>query len=126
MQSKSGRERVTNVMLAFATGGLLGDVFFHTLPHMSGGHSHDHSHEDVKVDPLQPPENSAMEDHFEFIKKDEHHHHHHDNSAHEEALEANMLIIVGIIVFFLIEKLTHSLLHEMHSHGDKDKKVDEK
>ena len=35
-------------MIAFAVGGLLGDVFFHTLPHMnskSHGDSHDHAHE---------------------------------------------------------------------------------
>lgn len=32
-------------MIAFAIGGLLGDVFFHTLPHLSTGHSHDHSHD---------------------------------------------------------------------------------
>jgi hypothetical protein len=35
-------------MIAFAIGGLLGDVFFHTLPHLneSQGHSHDHDHHD--------------------------------------------------------------------------------
>jgi hypothetical protein len=26
---------MTHIMLSFALGGLLGDVFFHTLPHMS-------------------------------------------------------------------------------------------
>ena len=35
-------------MISFAIGGLLGDVFFHTLPHLSApnheGHSHDHHH----------------------------------------------------------------------------------
>ena len=37
-------------------GGLLGDVFFHTIPHLSAGHSHDphaphtgHSEEDMEV-----------------------------------------------------------------------------
>jgi len=35
-------------MISFAIGGLLGDVFFHTLPHISessGGHDHSHSHD---------------------------------------------------------------------------------
>jgi len=32
--------------ISFAIGGLLGDVFFHTLPHMSaGGHGHSHDHD---------------------------------------------------------------------------------
>lgn len=31
------RDSFTHVLLSFALGGLLGDVFFHTLPHMSSG-----------------------------------------------------------------------------------------
>jgi ABC-type nickel/cobalt efflux system permease component RcnA len=31
-------------LISFAIGGLLGDVFFHTLPHMNGSNSHDHGH----------------------------------------------------------------------------------
>ena len=41
------RESVICYLISFAIGGLLGDVFFHTLPHLSsghGGHSHDHEH----------------------------------------------------------------------------------
>ncbi len=38
------RESFTYVLLSFALGGLLGDVFFHTIPHLSSGHSHDHGH----------------------------------------------------------------------------------
>ena len=42
------RDSVIYYLLSFAIGGLLGDVFFHTLPHLSGGSHdhglHDHSH----------------------------------------------------------------------------------
>lgn len=32
-------------MIAFATGGLLGDVFFHTLPHLNASMSSKHEHQ---------------------------------------------------------------------------------
>jgi len=31
-----GGKAFTNVLLSFALGGLLGDVFFHTMPHLNG------------------------------------------------------------------------------------------
>jgi ABC-type nickel/cobalt efflux system permease component RcnA len=43
--SKSTRDKVIYFMISFAVGGLLGDVFFHTLPHLNeGSHSHGHDH----------------------------------------------------------------------------------
>ena len=39
--SQRNRESMVHVLLSFALGGLLGDVFFHTLPHMmEAQHSH--------------------------------------------------------------------------------------
>jgi len=57
LQNEKTRESVTYILLSFAMGGLLGDVFFHTIPHMSAGHSHDHG---------------------------QGHNDHHDNGAHKE------------------------------------------
>ena len=34
----------THIFLSFAMGGLLGDVFFHTLPCLKATQTHDHSH----------------------------------------------------------------------------------
>jgi hypothetical protein len=43
MRSKEQRDKMTQYLISFAIGGLLGDVFFHTLPHMNaGGHGHSH------------------------------------------------------------------------------------
>lgn len=100
MQSKKGRDKMINVMLAFAAGGLLGDVFFHTLPHMANNqHSHD----------------------VASIKTEDHDHHHHHS---EDELEGSMLIVAGIICFFLIEKLTHQLLqgNKMEAKSDDEEK----
>ena len=62
-----------NVMMCFAAGGLLGDVFLHTLPHLMGaphGHSHDHSH--------------SHEHHHHHNHEDDHHHHHHHEALDDD------------------------------------------
>jgi hypothetical protein len=103
-------------MIAFAVGGLLGDVFFHTLPHMNAkGHGESHSHED-----------HIHEGH-------EHSHEGHEHSHNPEEMQNNMIIIIGILTFFIIEKVSitllskdnngcHSHSHD-HSHSSKTNKV---
>jgi len=93
--SEKTRETVTLYMMSFAVGGLLGDVFFHTLPHISGGHSHSH----------------------------EGHSHGHGGHAHDPAEMANNFVIVlGIVAFFLMEKVVHQYFHAGHDHGHDHKK----
>jgi hypothetical protein len=109
-------------MLAFAIGGLLGDVFFHTLPHITGGghnHSHEHTHD------------HSHHDHSHEHSNDHHHEHSHDlthdhdldeghshDHAHDSAqMKMNFIVILGILAFFLIERVTHALLEDGHSHG---------
>ena len=82
------RDSFTHVLLSFALGGLLGDVFFHTLPHMSSGSHKDHDHS-----------NSG---------------HSHDPAT----MNQNLIIIVGIWVFFLLEKVVHYYFSsDSHSHS---------
>lgn len=127
--SKQTRDRMTWYMISFAIGGLLGDVFFHQLPHIGSGeghghggshshaeHSHDHSHE---------------HHHGHEHGHDDHDHSHHDHSHHghhAHDLTTNFIVIVGIISFFLLEKVTHSYLSHNHSHGHShgEGKTDEK
>ena len=74
-------------LISFAIGGLLGDVFFHTLPHLSSSHD-SHSHEE------------------------KHSHSHgeggHAHSHNPEQMLNNAIIIAGIVAFFLIEKIVSS------------------
>jgi len=96
------------VMLAFAVGGLLGDVFLHLLPHAASPHSADsHSHS--------------------------HSHGDHDHSA---GIRIGLLVLTGMILFFLMEKYlrirstangkSHKHSHS-HSHEHtKDEIVNEK
>jgi len=93
-------------LISFAIGGLLGDVFFHTLPHMSTSHSHDHGHAHTHA------EGEHHRDHSEA---------HGHGHAHSEAdMFNNLIIVIGIITFFILEKLTHYYFgghsHD-HSHG---------
>jgi len=85
------RESVICYLIAFAVGGLLGDVFFHTLPHLNSNqdhsHSHDHSHEG--------------------------HGHQHD----PKEMMMNLIIIGGIVTFFLIEKIVESCFGKSHDHS---------
>jgi solute carrier family 39 (zinc transporter), member 7 len=84
------RETMTQYMISFAIGGLLGDVFFHTLPHMNAGGAHSHS--------------------------DHGHHNHGDHSHNPEEMKNNFIVIIGIIAFFLMEKLTTTYLGGGHNH----------
>ncbi len=102
------KDTVLYQLISFAIGGLLGDVFYHTIPHMQSGHSHDHGHE---VGHAHGHE----------------HDHGHTGNAHSTAdMENNTIIIVGIVVFFLIEKITHSYLGVEHSHGSKENHKEKK
>lgn len=82
---------LNNELLSFAMGGLLGDVFFHTLPHLaeaqnSGGHGHS-----------------------------DHVGHHHVHSA--DATRNNLIIVMGIWAFFILEKLVKTFFEGGHDHS---------
>jgi len=88
------KESVICYLISFAIGGLLGDVFFHTLPHLSSSNAHSHDH----------------------------HHHDHGESGHSHShdpaeMANNAIIISGIVGFFLIEKIVSGALGHNHSNG---------
>jgi hypothetical protein len=92
-----GSKRFTNVLLSFSLGGLLGDVFFHTLPHLSGdGHGHGHSYG------APAPPVDAGHGHS-------HGHGHGDagssgGHAHNiDDMKTNLMVVLGIMAFFMLE-----------------------
>ncbi|XP_039228531.1 protein catecholamines up isoform X2 [Drosophila yakuba] len=89
------------VLLAFASGGLLGDAFLHLIPHAThphshGEHGHDHEHD---------------------------HHHHHEGEEHEHAhshshdMSIGLWVLGGIIAFLSVEKLVRILKGGQGGHG---------
>ncbi len=93
------------VLLGFAAGGLLGDVFLHLLPHALDPHDHDS------------------------------HNHHHAAHDHSRGIFVGLYVLAGLLVFFAIEKWVrskaasygghaHSHSHS-HSHSDSKENDDD-
>lgn len=117
-----GSKRFTNVLLSFSLGGLLGDVFFHTLPHLTGdGHGHGHGV------PTPPPVHDSHD-----------HGHGHSHGGHGDAgndsghahniddMKTNLIIVVGIMAFFLLEQLTNHYFSSGDGHGHSHGAVEDK
>lgn len=120
LSKPSLRDTLIYYLISFAVGGLLGDVFFHTLPHLGqssggAGHSHDHHGHDHS-----------------------NHGHDHEESGGHSHDPAQMaiygIVIAGIISFFLIEKIVNNYLgggghdhsHHNHSHDDHKEQINHK
>lgn len=94
-------------LLAFASGGLLGDAFLHLIPHSVAPHSHgSHSH-------------SHTHSHDE----------HEEEGGHHHDMWVGLWVLSGIITFLAVEKVVRLLKlgHDHgHSHGVEPKKDQEK
>ncbi len=87
-KDQAGKESMLRVLLAFASGGLLGDAFLHLIPHAVNPHSHGgeedghgHSH-----------------DHGHSHGEDGHGH------DHTQDMMVGLWVLTGIILFLVIEK----------------------
>ncbi|XP_071498304.1 protein catecholamines up-like [Diadema antillarum] len=129
-QGREGQEALLKVLLSFASGGLLGDAFLHLIPHSLSPHSHgDHDHGHAHHD---------HEHHHHHHDHEDHHHHDHDSHQHEHAddhvhghahdhsgpMLVGLWVLVGIILFLLVEKFVRLVKGDgahSHSHGRKEK-----
>lgn len=97
------------VLLAFASGGLLGDAFLHLIPHATHPHSHGEDH-------------------------DHHHDHHNEDHGHSHShdMSVGLYVLAGIIAFLTVEKLVRLLKGDdgghghSHSHAPKPKATEDK
>eukprot|EP01134_Creolimax_fragrantissima_P003544 CFRG3544T1 len=92
IDSTAESTRLLNVLLAFASGGLLGDVFLHLLPHALFPHSHGDADEHSADD----------------------HEHQHD---HSHSTIVGLWVLFGFMSFFLIEKLMRGSGQAGHGHS---------
>ncbi|KAJ1668353.1 hypothetical protein IW140_000343 [Coemansia sp. RSA 1813] len=80
--------KVLRIMVAFAVGGLLGDVFLHLMPHMFADHDHSGHHD----------HNEAADTHIR-------------NTVY------GCTVFLGLMVFFMVDKFMRLLGGDEHSHG---------
>ncbi|KAJ2613320.1 hypothetical protein EV177_002570 [Coemansia sp. RSA 1804] len=91
--------KVLRIMVAFAVGGLLGDVFLHLMPHMFAAeddhHGRDHSH----------GSDHASHGHTEAV------------DVHTRNTVYGCTVFLGLMVFFLVDKFMRLLGGDEHSHS---------
>ena len=100
------------VLLAFASGGLLGDAFLHLIPHAISPHNHNengHSHSNAE----------------------KHNHSHSAEHGHSHDMSVGLWVLGGIITFLAVEKSVRLLksaggVTHGHSHGQKKSTKEEK
>jgi zinc transporter 7 len=95
-----------NVLLSFASGGLLGDAFLHLIPHAisphshGGGDGHGHTHESSS------------------------HGHSHGEHDHSHDMSVGLWVLAGIIAFLIVEKFVRAVKGgHGHTHGATAKPV---
>ncbi|KAK3915220.1 Protein catecholamines up [Frankliniella fusca] len=95
LDGSAEREPLLKILLAFASGGLLGDAFLHLIPHALTPHSHD----------------------------DDHDHSHGHSHSHGEGhgghdMSVGLSVLGGILVFLMVEKFVRLVKGDhSHSHG---------
>lgn len=82
-------------LLAFASGGLLGDAFLHLIPHATNPHSHggDGHHDD------------------------HHNHSHEEVHSHSHDMSVGLWVLAGIIAFLAVEKTVRLIKKDGGGHG---------
>ena len=75
--------RFLKVLLAFAVGGLLGDVFLHLIPHAMDPHDHHHDHDHHHNHHHDHDHDHEHHHDHEHAHHHDHHHHHDHDHDHE-------------------------------------------
>lgn len=93
-KSNASEQRIVvlNILLSFAAGGLLGDVFLHAIPHLISAEE-GHTHE--------------MKDHSHDTEGHMHGHgdHNHEGHNHGQSLMIGLCLIAGFFIFIVIERV---------------------
>lgn len=114
--------RMMPLLLCFAAGGLLGDVFLHILPHLMLPHDHNHSsHEhDHEHDHEHEHEHDHEQQHnplaFNHMGRQLHGHEETgEEHGHSEQLVIGLTVLFGFLFFMFAERLAQNY----HSHSQR-------
>lgn len=102
LDNTAEKQPTLKVLLAFASGGLLGDAFLHLIPHAVSPHNHNDDHGSS-------------------------HDHSHEAHSHGHDMSVGLWVLAGIITFLAVEKLVRLMKGgHGHSHGPAKKPEPEK
>eukprot|EP01041_Mallomonas_annulata_P009204 gene9204-19084_t len=121
LSSPVGKIKVQHIFLAFAAGGLLGDVFIHALPHLLSKDQHSHGHH-IEECLLGQDQNNAHDNHCSLASQgDSHGHGHGHGHNHFDSGLVGVQVLLGFIIFFIAEKIVS---RHVHSHNNIDNDTD--
>ncbi|GJP52170.1 hypothetical protein CLOM_g11265, partial [Closterium sp. NIES-68] len=104
-------------LAAFGAGAMLGDAFLHQLPHAFGSGSHSHNHTQSHDHGHAHPHGHGHESHSHDHGHDHGHEEGGGGHAHSiEDLSVGIAVLVGIVLFFLVEKIVRRV-EELTSQG---------
>eukprot|EP01128_Nolandella_sp_AFSM9_P011774 TRINITY_DN8699_c0_g1_i1.p1 TRINITY_DN8699_c0_g1~~TRINITY_DN8699_c0_g1_i1.p1 ORF type:complete len:400 (+),score=85.52 TRINITY_DN8699_c0_g1_i1:79-1200(+) len=109
-------KKLLKTLLAFAVGGLLGDVFLHLLPHaQSSGHGHSHAHAPPSGHPVESPPHGEEGHVHENEQAESPGHGAEEAHDHSGEMYIGLCILLGMFVFFILEKI--AVLNNGGGHG---------
>ena len=101
LENTEKHQPLLKVLLAFASGGLLGDAFLHLIPHAISPHSH-----------------TGDDDGHGHSHESHGHSHGGDGHGHSHDMTVGLWVLAGILAFLIIEKFVrHVKGGHGHSHG---------
>lgn len=99
LDGSAEREPLLKILLAFASGGLLGDAFLHLIPHALAPHTH-----------------SEHDEHDHGHSHSHGHSHGEGHGGHD--MSVGLAVLSGILVFLMVEKFVRLVKGDHgHSHG---------
>lgn len=101
LDGSAEREPLLKILLAFASGGLLGDAFLHLIPHALAPHTH-----------------GAEDEHAHSHSHSHSHGHSHGEGHGGHDMSVGLAVLSGILVFLMVEKFVRLVKGDHgHSHG---------
>ncbi|UXI21705.1 peptidyl-tRNA hydrolase 2 [Sarcoptes scabiei] len=120
IENTSKHRNKLRLALSFASGGLLGDAFLHLIPHSMNPHHHHggdgHHHHHHHHNHHHHPDNDDHGDHHDHDHHHNDHDHDHKDHDHHHQTMVGLYIIIGIVLFFIIEKFVHIIKDDSHHH----------
>jgi zinc transporter 7 len=117
LKRSAGKLNIMNILLCFGAGGLLGDVFLHTIPHLLGEHDH-HDHRELTPAIVAADAHAHNTEHSHASHDHGHGHGHDHGHGHEHNSHRELLHFEPAQAFVNVAASAASAHHhEGHDHS---------